>query len=120
MRRKANSLVGFERQLLMAALALAEAGQPEFYGYAIARDLADATEARRLVGHGTLYRALDRLEEFGMLASRLEDADDAAQQARPRRRLYWLTAEGEMAAQTARTEMAATVPAKLERGWAPQ
>ncbi|MFN0094741.1 MAG: PadR family transcriptional regulator [Dehalococcoidia bacterium] len=121
MRRKANTLVPFERQLLMAALAFMESGQPEFHGYAIARDVADAAEAKRLVGHGTLYRALDRLEEFGMLASRLEDADAAAAASRPRRRLYQLTAQGETAAQAARAAESPESPQhSLRPGWAPQ
>lgn len=119
MRRKPNTLVPFEGQLLMAALAFAEAGQPEFHGYAIARDIAEAAEAKRLVGHGTLYRALDRLDDFGMLASRLEDADAAAAASRPRRRMYWLTAEGELAAIAARQAMSSPV-SNLQQGWASQ
>jgi len=48
--------------------------------------------SRALTGHGTLYKALGRLEEFGLLSSRWEDA--AAPEGRPRRRLYELTGEG--------------------------
>jgi PadR family transcriptional regulator, regulatory protein PadR len=98
MRRKPNTLVPLERNLLGAAVAFARAGVEEFHGYAIALELADQAEARRLTGHGTLYRALDRLESAGFLSSSLEDADQAAAQRRPRRRLYRLTAEGMRAA----------------------
>ncbi len=101
MRRKPNTLVPLERNLLGAAVAFARTGIEEFHGYAIALELADQVEARRLTGHGTLYRALDRLEVAGFLASNLEDADQAAAARRPRRRLYHLTAEGMRAAATA-------------------
>ncbi len=46
---------------------------------------------------GTLYPALARMERFGWLASRWE-AVDPAEVGRPRRRLYHLTGEGELAA----------------------
>ena len=94
MRRKPNTLVPLELNLLGAAVAFAHAGMEEFHGYAIALELAEAAEARRLTAHGTLYRALDRLETSGFLASRLEDAEQAANERRPRRHLYRLTAEG--------------------------
>ena len=94
MRRKPNTLVPLERDLLGAAIALRHAGTEEFHGYGIALELADLTEARRLTSHGTLYRALDRLETAGFLESTMEDADLADAARRPRRRLYRLTAEG--------------------------
>jgi DNA-binding PadR family transcriptional regulator len=47
--------------------------------------------SRSLTAHGTLYKALGRLEEFGFLTSRW---DDAPADGRPRRRLYELTMEG--------------------------
>jgi DNA-binding PadR family transcriptional regulator len=46
-----------------------------------------------------LYKALGRLEEFGLLTSRWEDA--AAVDGRPRRRLYALTATGSDVAEKA-------------------
>ena len=55
--------------------------------------------SRSLTAHGTLYKALGRLEEFGLLASRWEDA--AAAEGRPRRRLYELTGQGAQAAERA-------------------
>ena len=98
MRRKPFTLVPMERTLLMAAIDLFHRGTEEFHGYALAREVAELTEARRLTGHGTLYRALDRMEQAGVLESRLEDADDAATERRPRRRLYRVTAAGEAVA----------------------
>jgi DNA-binding PadR family transcriptional regulator len=68
-----------------------------FHGYAIAREMRQGNEARRLIAHGTLYRALERLEDAGLLKSDMEDAIVAAAESRPRRRLYQVTAEGEQA-----------------------
>ena len=61
--------------------------------------------SRSLTAHGTLYKALGRLEEFGMLTSRWEDAEAA--EGRPRRRLYELTGQGARAARQARADQAA-------------
>jgi PadR family transcriptional regulator PadR len=98
-RRKHDSdLVPLELSILATAIALKRAGSDEFHGYAIARELRGLTEARRLTAHGTLYRALERLEQRGLLESRLEDADSAAAERRPRRRLYSVTALGVRAA----------------------
>lgn len=62
----------------------------EFYGFALAEELGSADDVRRLLGHGTLYKALSRLEAWGLLESRWEDVD-TSQEGRPRRRLYRLT-----------------------------
>jgi PadR family transcriptional regulator, regulatory protein PadR len=97
MRRKPGTLVPIEVSILSAGVALNLSGQPEFHGYAVASELKEREEARRLTAHGTLYRALNRLEEAGLLASRLEDPDAAAAEQRPRRRLYHVTAQGETA-----------------------
>jgi len=58
--------------------------------------------SRSLTAHGTLYKALGRLEEFGLLTSRWEDA--AAAEGRPRRRLYELTPRGARVAQQSLAE----------------
>lgn len=101
MRRKPGTLVPLEVSILSAAVALLFGGEPEFHGYAVARELKDREEARRLTAHGTLYRALERLEKAGLLQSRLEDPEVAAAEQRPRRRLYHVTAAGETALATA-------------------
>jgi DNA-binding PadR family transcriptional regulator len=67
-------------------------GATEFHGYELARQIGTAMNRRLLTGYGTLYRALARLEDMGLLSSRREDAEVAAQENRPRRRLYTLTA----------------------------
>jgi DNA-binding PadR family transcriptional regulator len=63
--------------------------------------MREQTGSRSLTAHGTLYKALGRLEEFGLLTSHWEDP--AAVEGRPRRRLYELTARGAEAAEAART-----------------
>lgn len=116
MRRKPGTLVPIEVSILAAGVALALGGTAEFHGYAVARELKDREEARRLTAHGTLYRALERLEKAGLLLSRLEDPDLAAAEQRPRRRLYHVTAAGQ-AALTA-TEKPQTAQQPLRRSGA--
>jgi DNA-binding PadR family transcriptional regulator len=71
--------------------------------------MRERSGSRSLTSHGTLYKALGRLEGFGLLASHWEDA--AAVEGRPRRRLYELTGEG---ARLAASALAGT-PAPLSR-----
>lgn len=118
MRRKPGALLPIEVALLRAGVALFHRGEPEFHGYAIARAVAEGTESRRLTAHGTLYRALDRLETAGLLESTLEDADAAAAEMRPRRRLYRVTAAAETAL-AAYPQPTAAVPPSLRTGEAP-
>jgi len=68
-----------------------------YYDPLLAKVVAEGKDARRLTAYGTLYKALDRLERAGCLSSRWEDPDHAAEAARPRRRLYRLTALGQAA-----------------------
>ena len=96
MRRKAGTLVPLELAILAAFLDLRSAGVRESHGFRVAKELRDREGAKRLTAHGTLYKALGRLEKAGYLTSRWEDqADDDL--GRPRRRLYHVTAEGEAA-----------------------
>ncbi len=110
MRRKPGTLIPIERSLLLAAIELASAGEHEFHGYAIAKLMRDREGAKRLTGHGTLYRALDRLDEGGLVESRWEDPQLAADEGRPRRRLYRITALGERASAAAEADAAAVAP----------
>jgi DNA-binding PadR family transcriptional regulator len=98
MRRKPNALVPLEAAICRSAAALQRNGIGEFHGYELAKQLADDSDSRLLTAYGTLYRALARLEAMGMLQSRREDPEIAAQANRPGRRLYTLTALGEAAA----------------------
>lgn len=101
MRRKPGTLIEIELAIIGAAINLQRAGQATFHGYAVAREIRDEAEARRLTAHGTLYRALDRLEKAGLLESELEDATTAETENRPRRRLYRVTAAGARAFEAA-------------------
>ncbi len=95
-RRAAGTLLPLELDLLTATLA---ADPSLCYGSALAA-LLGGGGGDRLLGHGTLYKALDRLERFGLLESEWEDGDASAL-GRPLRRLYRCTAAG-AAATTAR------------------
>ena len=101
-RRAPGSLLPLEVDLLEAGVALGHEGEPEFHGYAVAARLADTSGARRLTAHGTLYKALGRLADSGLLDARWEDPAVAEAAGRPRRRLYRVTAAGAGALQEAR------------------
>ena len=91
-RRKPGTLLPLEIDILGAALRLREDGDEVMHGFGLARTLRDRSGSRALTAHGTLYKALGRLEERGLLSSRWEDP--AVAEGRPRRRLYALTADG--------------------------
>src|SRR3712207_9298297 len=100
-RRKSGTLLPLETEILGAALTMRRSGHGTFHGFGLAQTMREQRGSRALTGHGTLYKALGRLEEFGLLTSRWEDA--AAAEGRPRRRLYVLTAEGARVAEPAAT-----------------
>ncbi len=102
MRRKLGALVPLESSLLAAAVDLQRRRVHEFYGYQIATHLADVSDRRLLTAYGTLYRALGRLQQMGLLESDWEDPQIAAAENRPRRRLYTLTEHGMAAARASR------------------
>jgi PadR family transcriptional regulator, regulatory protein PadR len=94
-----------ETEILEVALAMLRARHATFHGFGLAQTMREQSGSRSLTAHGTLYKALGRLEEFGLLTSRWEDAAAAAE-GRPRRRLYELTGEGARVAERARAEKA--------------
>ena len=100
-----------EGEILEVALSMRRSGHPAFHGFGVAQTMREQSGSRSLTAHGTLYKALGRLEEFGLLTSRWEDA--AAAEGRPRRRLYELTGEGARVAERAQAERAAAVPARV-------
>jgi hypothetical protein len=97
MRRKPGTLIPIEVSILEAGLGLRLRGQSSFHGFLIAKELKERQDSRLLTAHGTLYRALDRLERVGLLQSEWEDPLVAAAESRPRRRFYWVTTAGEAA-----------------------
>jgi PadR family transcriptional regulator, regulatory protein PadR len=98
-RRKPGTLLPLETEILGVALSMLRLGEASFHGFGLAQTMREQSGSRSLTGHGTLYKALSRLEEFGLLTSRWEDA--AAAEGRPRRRLYALTGKGARVAEQA-------------------
>ena len=116
-RRKAGTLVPLEIDICRCASELQKSGADDFHGYEMAKQLAASSDRRSLAAYGTLYRALGRLEEMGLLKSRWEDPRVAAREGRPLRRFYALTAAGLRAVREAQNaELAVRRPRK---GWAP-
>ena len=104
-----------ELAICTCAAQLRRRGTGEFHGYDIARRLADVSDSRLLTAYGTLYRALARLEQMGLLQSRWEDPEIPARENRPGRRLYTLTAVGETAVLASRKPTAETAPRRRRR-----
>ena len=102
MRRKKDTLIPVELSILAACLDLMSRGLEEVHGFLIAKQISDQKGARMLTAHGTLYKALGRMEKAGLLKSHWEDPVAAANEARPRRRLYRITADGQAALKAAR------------------
>jgi len=115
MRRKPGSLVPLETSILWAAARLRAGESPEFYGYQIAKHLAGVSDRRLLTAYGTLYRALGRLEQMGLLQSHWEDPQVAADGKRPGRRLYRLTGAGIAAAQASGADSPVKAPGTRRR-----
>jgi PadR family transcriptional regulator PadR len=84
MRRKPGTLVPLELAICVCATELRQQAVVEFHGYEMARRLGDAGDQKLLTAYGTLYRALSRLEQMGMLASRWEDPEIAVREAATR------------------------------------
>src|SRR4051812_31504345 len=104
-RRKPGTLLPLETEILGVALSMRRSGHGTFHGFGLAQTMREQSGSRALTGHGTLYKALGRLEEFGLLSSRWEDPEAA--EGRPRRRLYELTGQGARVAEQAVAEAGA-------------
>ena len=117
MRRKAGALIPIEQSILAAALHLSTSGSQEFHGFRIAKEIKGQNDARLLTGHGTLYRALGRLEKQGYLDGNWEDPHLAARENRPRRKLYSLTAKGVSAGTAVLSDMS-RAGGPLKAAWA--
>lgn len=115
MRRKPGALVPLEIAICTCAADLLIRGTREFHGYDIAKRLTTVADQKLLTAYGTLYRALGRLENMGLLESRWEDPDVPARENRPGRRLYTLTAAGESAVEEVRKTSSVTAPSRARR-----
>ena len=94
MRRKQNALVPLEIRTLKAIAELTKNGDNQAYGFQIAKQLDPKLKANPLTSFGTLYRALERLGERGLVVSTWESIEDLPDSGRPRRRYYHLTDAG--------------------------
>jgi PadR family transcriptional regulator PadR len=101
--RSKDRLIPIEVAILSAALALRQEGTDEFHGFSIGKRLEEASASRSIVGHGTLYKALHRLELRGYLVSHWEESQVEHRARGARRRLYRLTTEGQAALAAAHT-----------------
>jgi DNA-binding PadR family transcriptional regulator len=117
MRRKPGAVLPLEVSILVTAVELAKAGINEFHGFELAKRLRDDEAQRKLTAHGTLYKALTRMEKAGLLASAWEDPDVAADEGRPRRRLYSIASAGRVA--LARVEKEQVESTGLDPGLSP-
>lgn len=71
-------------------LLLAEPARDDWFALEICR--------RTRLGSGSVVEILFRLQKWGWVTSRWEDASEAHRQGRPRRRFYQLTGQGAAAA----------------------
>lgn len=110
MRRKVGTLVPLEASILDVALDLRRIGQEAVHGFLLAKEIRERTGARRLAAYGSLYKALERMERAGLLASFWEDPQIAANAGRPRRRFYRVTLAGESALAKHQSEQARPLP----------
>ena len=114
MRRKPGTLVPLETAILDALVELRRHGVPEAHGFLIASELRDLGDQRRLTAYGTLYKALERLDDSGALVSRWEEPEIAALERRPRRRYYRITIVGEAALAVGRVSRPVGAPVSRE------
>jgi len=93
-RRKKGAILPIEYDILAAGLD-AQSAAGSFYGFALAQALAEGGHS--LTSHGTLYKALSRMTEAGLLTAEWEDPSFAESAGRPRRRLYTVSGAGALA-----------------------
>ncbi len=105
-RRRAGVLLPLEEAILRHGIEQVASGAGHFHGFALAEALGDGGLDGKLLGHGTLYKALARLEREGLIESHWEEID-AATEGRPRRRLYKVTGSAAEAIATSHAVTAA-------------
>jgi DNA-binding PadR family transcriptional regulator len=111
-RRRPGRLFPLEFDVLECGLNL-QSSDGSFYGFALARELSDR-EGGDLTAHGTLYKALARMKDAGLLEASWEDSAIADAENRPRRRLYTVTGEGQAAHAAEARELANEARAKVQ------
>jgi len=118
-RRRSGALLPLELRILESGLQL-QTPDEGFHGFLLASRMATTDDTARLTAHGTLYKALARMTEAGLLDSTWEDPSLAEAAGRPRRRLYRVTPEGAVALAASRLEAPSSLStaARLARGLA--
>lgn len=116
MRRKKGTVLPLEVAILSAAVDFATAST-RFHGFLLAKHLRDVDGAKLLTAHGTLYKALYRMENAGWLVSDWEDPTAGEAEGRPRRRLYEVTSAGRAALASATQQSSAA--RRPDPGWSP-
>ena len=119
MRRKRGVLLPIEVSILGAIVELQTQRGGGAHGFLVAKRIHDREGARLLIAHGTLYKALGRMEKAGLLASEWEDPLLAAAEQRPRRRPYRVTAKGVQALAAIPERAEAPAPASQQPRTAP-
>jgi len=76
-----------------------------FHGFLLATRLRATDDAMGLTAHGTLYKALGRMTEAGLLEAAWEDPAIAEAAGRPRRKLYRVTPDGAIALASSRASV---------------
>lgn len=105
-RRRTGVLLPLELRILDAGLRV-QTPDAGFHGFLLASHLGGegaSPSSAGLTSHGTLYKALARLTESGLLEAEWEDPAVAESAGRPRRRLYRVTPQGATALAQARSE----------------
>ena len=100
---------------LAILLGLAEGAR---HGYAIMKEVERQTEGRLSPGAGSLYAALQRLQDDGLIAEAPPGAD--AEAADARRRYYVLTDHGRAVARADLLRMARVIQLAHDRRLAPE
>ena len=95
-RRRSGVLLPLELRILESGLHL-QTPEDGFHGFLLAAKMAETDDSAALTAHGTLYKALARMTEAGLLDSVWEDPAIAEAAGRPRRRLYRVTPDGAVA-----------------------
>ncbi len=105
-KRMPNTLFPIEQSMLAVMVERELQMRPGIHGYDLAKELAKRENRNRLAGHGTIYRALWRLEEAGLITGVWAE-DPQSEPGRPRRRLFRVTTAGAQALTASETARAA-------------
>ncbi|MDZ4860539.1 MAG: helix-turn-helix transcriptional regulator [Candidatus Hydrogenedentes bacterium] len=85
-------ITGDELRGHLATLVLSVIARGEAHGYEVLRRIEDAGSGALALKEGTLYPALYRLEQAGLVSARWESGKDTRRG--PRRRIYRITSKG--------------------------